>query len=149
MAERQAYFVAGSPQSPSTPQYVTWASPANELEQDEHEHEHEQQVSQGSRVSPWEKWKKHAERHPCDYFLKPIMLAVYILAGIFIYQRLETSNANNQSPPHFSDGWTLTDCTYFVAMSMSTVGYGDIAPTPDKSGQSSRVFTIFVVCFHT
>ncbi len=142
MAERQAYFVAGSPQSPSTPQYVTWASPANELEQDVDE----QKVY--SRGSPWQIWKKHAKRHPCDFFIKPIMLAVYILGGIFIYQRLETSNANNQSPPHYSDGWTLTDCTYFVAMSMSTVGYGDIAPTPNKSGQSSRVFTVFVVCFH-
>jgi len=39
------------------------------------------------------------------------------------------------------EGWTTTDCIYFLTVSISTVGYGDFHPTTDKS----RMFTIFVI----
>ena len=39
------------------------------------------------------------------------------------------------------EGWDTTDCIYFLTVSISTVGYGDLHPTNDKS----RTFTIFVI----
>jgi voltage-gated potassium channel len=44
---------------------------------------------------------------------------------------------------HDVEGWSATDCIYFLTVTITTVGYGDFSPTNDKS----RVFTIFVVIF--
>ena len=37
------------------------------------------------------------------------------------------------------EGWSLIDALYFSVMTMSTIGYGDLAPTKDIS----KLFTIF------
>ena len=44
---------------------------------------------------------------------------------------------------HNVEGWTYLECMYFLTVTITTIGYGDITPTSDKS----RVFTIFVIIF--
>ncbi len=44
---------------------------------------------------------------------------------------------------HFWEGWSRSDCVYFITVSTTTVGYGDLFPTDDDS----RLFTIFYVIF--
>jgi hypothetical protein len=39
------------------------------------------------------------------------------------------------------ENWSFTECAYFVAQIVTTVGYGDITPTT----RNSRLFTIFYV----
>lgn len=39
------------------------------------------------------------------------------------------------------ESWSVTDCIYFITVTISTVGYGDFHPTNDRS----RMFTIFVI----
>jgi len=40
---------------------------------------------------------------------------------------------------HCLEGWSLVDCIYFITVTMTTVGYGDITPKT----QSGRIFVIF------
>lgn len=58
------------------------------------------------------------------------VLAFYMVLAILVYPALEPD-------------WTAIDAAYFAAMTMSTVGYGDISP----SSAGSRVFTIFMIFF--
>ena len=44
---------------------------------------------------------------------------------------------------HFWEGWSRSDCIYFITVSTTTVGYGDLHPTDDDS----RLFTTFYVMF--
>ena len=54
---------------------------------------------------------------------------------MFVYQALEKEN---------DDGaWTLVDCIYFLSMTMSTVGYGDLSPSHD----GARWWTVFMIFF--
>lgn len=39
--------------------------------------------------------------------------------------------------------WNITDCIYFITVSVTTVGYGQFVPTTDNS----RIFTVFYVVF--
>lgn len=55
---------------------------------------------------------------------------VFYLVGVLYYQ-------------HAEEDWSLADCIYFITVSITTVGYGDFAPTKDNS----KVFTIFFVLF--
>lgn len=57
-----------------------------------------------------------------------MVLATYTAVGMFSYKAFEPS-------------WSYIDCLYFVSATMSTVGYGDYAPT----SWPCRVFTIAMI----
>jgi voltage-gated potassium channel Kch len=44
---------------------------------------------------------------------------------------------------HYSEGWSLVDAFYFSTITLTTIGYGDLAPTTD----SAKIFTAFYAIF--
>lgn len=52
------------------------------------------------------------------------IIAALLLTGTLVYSKLE--------------GWSLIDSFYFTGVTMTTVGYGDIAPTKDFT----KIFTV-------
>jgi len=80
-------------------------------------------------------------RYPHDTIVEPLIVAVYILSSIFILDKIE-DQGNYQFGDQYYQDWSYIDCTYFIAQTMSTVGYGDLAPTP---AHGSRVFAVWVV----
>lgn len=58
-----------------------------------------------------------------------VYVLLYMTVGIIFYQQHE--------------GWSLSECVYFTVVVISTVGYGDLAPTSD----ASKIFTAFYVIF--
>ena len=65
----------------------------------------------------------HASEDP-EFRALSILTFILLLSGTIFY-----SNAEK---------WNLLDSLYFCAMTMTTVGYGDLAPTSDLS----KIFTI-------
>lgn len=66
-------------------------------------------------------------KHSLSVFRKlGTVVLFYVLASVY-YANVE--------------GWSTTDCIYFLTVSISTVGYGDFHPTNDRS----RMFTIFTI----
>ena len=64
--------------------------------------------------------------HPDDKFLSAFVLIFALLVfGTFAYNIIE--------------GWTYVDSLYFTAMTVTTVGYGDLVPSTD----ASKLFTVF------
>jgi voltage-gated potassium channel len=55
-----------------------------------------------------------------------LALALILLIGTVFY--------------HFYEGFTWVDAFYFTAVTITTVGYGDIHPTHDLS----KIFTVFL-----
>ncbi len=43
------------------------------------------------------------------------------------------------------EGWSKIDALYFSVMTMSTIGYGDLVPTTDKSKVFTIIFTFLGV----
>ncbi len=61
-------------------------------------------------------------------YLKLLALTTSIIGlGTFMYRYLE--------------GWEWIDCLYFSVVTLTTVGYGDIAPTTS----AGKMFTIFYI----
>ena len=58
-----------------------------------------------------------------------IFFVVVLLVGAYIYQNLE--------------GWSFLDSIYFVVVTVTTLGYGDLVP----SSSVGKVFTIFFSFF--
>lgn len=59
-----------------------------------------------------------------------ILIFLLVLSGgAFLYHQVE--------------GWRLLDSSYFVVMTVTTIGYGDFAPKTD----TGKVFTIFYSFF--
>lgn len=46
---------------------------------------------------------------------------------------------------HWLEEWTWVESFYFTVATLSTVGYGDIAPTSDKTRLIAAIFIIFGV----
>ncbi|MCK4819370.1 two pore domain potassium channel family protein [bacterium] len=57
------------------------------------------------------------------------ILAVILVIGTVFY--------------HYSEGWSLVDSFYFSTITLTTIGYGDLAPTTD----SAKIFTAFYAIF--
>jgi uncharacterized membrane protein len=53
--------------------------------------------------------------------------ALIILLGTFVY--------------HFLEGWGYLDSLYFSVVTLTTIGYGDLAPKTDMG----KIFTIFYI----
>lgn len=58
-----------------------------------------------------------------------VVLLLFIAVGSYTYQNVE--------------GWNAVDSTYFVVITMTTIGYGDLAPQTDVG----KIFTIFFSFF--
>ncbi|MFH1456323.1 MAG: potassium channel family protein [archaeon] len=58
-----------------------------------------------------------------------ILLTIFLVAGTLYY--------------HNTEQWSYTDSFYFSTMTLTTVGYGDFAPTQD----STKIFTSFYAIF--
>ena len=43
----------------------------------------------------------------------------------------------------FDTNWSYVDAVYFTMVTISTVGYGDLSPGPDKPGM--QIFTVFYI----
>ena len=56
-----------------------------------------------------------------------VLVVVTLAAGTLFYWEIE--------------GWTLLDAFYFSSITLTTVGYGDIAPATD----AGKLFTVFYV----
>ena len=66
----------------------------------------------------------HLMRHPVHQAFV-LALVVVIAIGIVFYS--------------VAEGWSLIDSFYFTIVALSTIGFGDLAPT----SESSRLFTAF------
>jgi len=68
-----------------------------------------------------------AASDPVKAFLWTVGFFLYYIIGVGYYSNVE--------------GWSISDCIYFITVSISTVGYGHFVPTTDDS----RVFTVFYI----
>lgn len=73
------------------------------------------QILKGFAIS----WKNNAFRRAAGF------LSLLLLSGTLFYTQVE--------------GWRIIDALYFSFTTLTTIGYGDLAPTTD----SSKIFTIF------
>lgn len=62
-----------------------------------------------------------------------VLVAIYVLGGALVHLALERDDDGR--------GWTFVDCLYFVSMTMSTVGYGDLSPT----SEGTRWWTVLMI----
>ena len=75
----------------------------------------------------WEKVTKVVPILKEELFLNFLFVITFYVVCVVFYMHEEK--------------WSLLDTVYFITCTISTIGYGDIAPTTD----TSRVFTIFVI----
>lgn len=66
--------------------------------------------------------------HPLT-FVELLTWFIYYIVGIIFYSSVE--------------GWNALECVYFITVSFSTIGYGQYAPTTERS----RLFTTFYCVF--
>ncbi len=68
------------------------------------------------------------KEHPV-FFVEVLVWLLYYLIGVIYYTNIE--------------GWSITDCIYFITVTFSTIGYGQFRASTDDS----RVFTAFYCVF--
>lgn len=59
-----------------------------------------------------------------EFHALTFLLLAFLLSGTVFY--------------HHEEGWKVLDAFYFCVMTMTTIGYGDLTPTTEKS----KIFTI-------
>jgi hypothetical protein len=64
-------------------------------------------------------------------FFPLLVLALLIFLGTFLYMKIE--------------GWGFIDSLYFVVMSITTVGYGDLVPTHDLSKIITIIYSLISI----
>lgn len=84
-------------------------------------------------VEKKDKWDEFREKWQYPMLNFGIFFFYYFIGGLF-YWNVEYRDG---------EGWSRLDCLYFETVTMTTVGYGDFAPTTDES----KVFTIFYIIF--
>ena len=65
--------------------------------------------------------------------LGALAVAIYVAVGALVHLYLERDNEDG--------AWTYVDCLYFVSMTTSTVGYGNLSP----SSEGARWWTILMI----
>lgn len=70
--------------------------------------------------------KKKIKTQP-EFYVLPTLTILLLLGGMFFYHNVES--------------WSYVDALYFSVVSLTTVGYGDLAPT----SQMSKIFTIVYI----
>lgn len=76
---------------------------------------------------------KHPVIHDVDLaHTRPVILKLMRVVLFYLFASLFYAYVEN---------WNVTDCIYFLTVTISTVGYGDFSPTTD----GSRMFTILVI----
>lgn len=58
--------------------------------------------------------------------IETLTLVLLYAVGIFVYHTIE--------------GWSYVDSAYFITVTITTIGYGDLVPKTDVG----KIFTIFV-----
>ena len=76
---------------------------------------------------------------------KLIFLLFIIVIFTFLFWGLASDNEdwNNRYTP--GEDLTLFDCSYFVIITFSTIGYGDLSPKSSRARILTMVLTIIVV----
>lgn len=77
------------------------------------------------------------------WFHCAFLVISYFGVGILFYSHVERKACEDDAEPMCTEPWSPVDSVYFVMVSMSTVGYGDLAP----STPVSRVFTLFFIIY--
>ena len=70
----------------------------------------------------------HGLRHDAEFRTLGILLAIALIVGTIFYREVE--------------GWTLLDSLYFCVMTLSTIGFGDLAPTEEVSKAFTIIFAL-------
>lgn len=65
----------------------------------------------------------------------------YLSIGCIFYHLVEEKDCESSDVPDCKESWTLIDSWYFSAVTISTVGYGDLTP----SSKGSKAFTIVYI----
>merc|ERR1712137_584378 len=73
-----------------------------------------------------------------ELLLSVLKIVIFVLIGVVFYSKYTHINDVSFAEGNDSWDWDFTDCWYFTAVTMTTVGYGDM---PQLS-QGMRAFTM-------